>query len=50
MNFHDDMPSSLIGNFKDHFVLLFDLTSIPDVSENIPQKYLKSYSDFYNTL
>ena len=33
MNFQDDIPSIPIGNFKDHYVLLFDLTSIHDATE-----------------
>ena len=34
MNFQDDNPSIPIGNFKDHYVLVFDLTSIHDATEN----------------
>ena len=34
MNFQDDIPSILIDNSKDHYVLVFDLTSIQDVTEN----------------
>ena len=34
MNFHDDIPSIPIDNFKDHFVLVFDLTSMQDATEN----------------
>ena len=34
MNFQDDIPSNPIDNFKDHFVLLFDLTSMQDATEN----------------
>ena len=34
MNFQDDIPSILIDNFKDHYVLVFDLTSMQDVTEN----------------
>ena len=34
MKFHDDIPSIPIGNFKYHYVLLFDLTSMPDATEN----------------
>ena len=33
MNFHDDIPSIRIGNFKDHYVLVFDLTSMQDATE-----------------
>ena len=33
MNFQDDMPSLPIDNFKDHYVLVFDLTSIHDETE-----------------
>ena len=28
MNFHDDIPSIPVYNFKDHYVLVFDLTSM----------------------
>ena len=34
MNFHDDNSSFSIDNFKDHFVLVFDLTTLQDVTEN----------------
>ena len=34
MNFQDDIPSIPIDNFKDHFVLVFDLTSMQDATEN----------------
>ena len=34
MNFQDDIPSIPIDNFKDHYVLAFDLTSIQDATEN----------------
>ena len=34
MNFQDDIPSIAIGDFEDHYVLLFDLTSIHDATEN----------------
>ena len=30
----DDNPSIPIDNFKDHYVLVFDLTSIQDATEN----------------
>ena len=33
MNFQDDVPSIPIDNFKDHYVLVFDLTSMPDAIE-----------------
>ena len=33
MNFHDDIPSILVDDFKDHFVLVFDLTSMEDATE-----------------
>ena len=32
MNFQDDIPSTAIDNFKDHFVLVFDLTSTQDAT------------------
>ena len=31
-NFQDDIPSIPIDNFKDHYVLVFDLTSMQDAS------------------
>ena len=34
MNFQDDTPSIPIDDFKDHHVLVFDLTSMQDVTEN----------------
>ena len=34
MNFQDDIPSIPIDNFKDHYVLVFDLTSMQDTTEN----------------
>ena len=34
MNFQDDFLSIPIDNFKDHHVLVFDLTSIQDATEN----------------
>ena len=34
MNFQDDVPSIPIDNFKDHHVLVFDLTSMQDATEN----------------
>ena len=34
MNFQDDIPSTPIDNFKDHYVLDFDLTSMQDATEH----------------
>ena len=34
MNLQDDLPSIPNDNFKDHYVLLFDLTSMEDATEN----------------
>ena len=34
MNFQDDIPSFSIDNFKDHYVLVFDLTWMEDATEN----------------
>ena len=34
MNFQDEIPSFSIDNFKDHYVLVFDLTSMQDATEN----------------
>ena len=33
MNFEDDIPSLPIDIFKDHYVLVFDLTSMQDATE-----------------
>ena len=33
MNFQDDIPSNPTDNFKDHYVLVFDLTSMQDATE-----------------
>ena len=34
MNFQDDIPSIPIDDFKDHYVLVFDLTSMQDATKN----------------
>ena len=34
MNFQDDFPSIPIDDFKDHYVLVFDLTSMQEATEN----------------
>ena len=34
MNFQDDIPSIQVDNFKDHCVLVFDLTSMQDNTEH----------------
>ena len=34
MNFQDDIPSIPIDNFKDHYVIVFDLTSMQDSTES----------------
>ena len=34
MNFHDGLPLIPIDNFKDHYVLVFDLTSMQDATEH----------------
>ena len=34
MNPQDDIPSISIHDFKDHYVLAFDLTSMQDATEN----------------
>ena len=34
MNFQDDIPSIPIDDFKNHYVLVFDLTSMQDATEN----------------
>ena len=33
MNFQDDISSIPVDNFKDHYVLVFDLTSMQDATE-----------------
>ena len=33
MNFQDDIPSVPMDDFKDHYVLVFDLTSMHDATE-----------------
>ena len=34
MNFEDDIPSIPIDDFEDHYVLVFDLNSMQDATEN----------------
>ena len=34
MNFQDDIPSIPFDIFKDHYILVFDLTSMQDATEN----------------
>ena len=34
MNFQDDIHSIPIHDFKDHYVLVFDFTSMPEATEN----------------
>ena len=34
LNFHDDLPSIPIDNSNDHYVLVFDLTSMQDATEH----------------
>ena len=34
LKFQDDIPSIPVDNFKDHYVLVFDLTSIQDAAEH----------------
>ena len=36
INFQDDIPSIPIDGFKDHYVLVFELTSMQDATENCP--------------
>ena len=33
MNFQDDFASTPVDNFKDNYVLVFDLTSMQDATE-----------------
>ena len=34
MNFQDGIPSTPDDNFKDHYILVFDLTSMQDATEH----------------
>ena len=34
MDFHDDIPSFPVDNFKDHYVLVFNMTSMQDATEH----------------
>ena len=34
LNFQDNIPSISIDDFKDHYVLVFELTSMQDATEN----------------
>ena len=34
MNFQDDIPSISIDDFKDHYLLVFDLASMQDATED----------------
>ena len=34
MNLQDEIPSILIDNFQDHYVLVFDMTSMQDANEH----------------
>ena len=34
VNFQDDIPSIPFDDFKDHYALVFDLTSMQDATEN----------------
>ena len=42
MNFQDDIPSIPIDNFKDHYVLVFDLTSML-LKNGITQNLLENH-------
>ena len=44
MNFQDNIPSILVDNFKDHFVLMFDMTSMQDATEHC------HYPEFFGEL
>ena len=41
MNFQDDIPSLPVDNFKDHYVLVFDLTLMQDATEDCHYPELK---------
>ena len=34
MNFQDDIPKATTDSFKDHYKLVFDLTSLQDATES----------------
>ena len=34
LNFQDDIPSIPVGNFKDHYVVVFGLTSMQDATQH----------------
>ena len=36
MNIQNDIPSIPFDNFKDHYVLVFDLTSMQNATETCP--------------
>ena len=40
MNIQEDIPSFPIDNLKDHYVLVFDLTSMQDATENFEYREL----------
>ena len=51
MNFKDEIPSFRIDFFKDYFVLVFDLTSMQDVTEKCRNaKLLRLELNFYLAL
>ena len=40
LNFQDDVSSIPIDFFEDHYLLVFDLTSMEDATENCPYQQL----------
>ena len=55
MNFQDDIPSIPIDNFQDHYVLVFDLTSMQDATKHchypeLVGEPLRLYLNFNTTL
>ena len=40
MNFQDVIPSISVDNFKDHYVLVFELISMQDATEHCPYSEL----------
>ena len=49
MNYQDDIPSIPFDNFKDHYVLVFDLTSMQDATENFHYPELVGEPSYPNT-
>ena len=50
MNFQDDIPSIPVDKFKDHYVLVFDLTSMQNATEHCHYLELENQWDWSYTL